>query len=322
MGTTRETWQEVVWTPREREVIELIGRGRTNSQIADELGVSFATAKWHVSEVISKLGVSSREEVADYWREQRGIAARWRRLGRALAMAPVLKIGFGGTAAAGLGVGMLVAGGWVTGGGIGRAFPLDDGTPVAEVTKDSTAAGTSPIPFETPVRPPREPGQSYPATCPQAGPSPLLCAYDHYPQLAAADKGGCELSGATLTSGYYAQADMSHCDLSGTTWDNPFMNDASMAGADLRGASITGGTFAMGNFEGADLRGSVFINTQLQEANFTNADLEDVRFEVSSDVGTPADRLVGARWMNTTCPDGSNSDDEDGDGYTCLSNLK
>ncbi len=53
-----------ILTPREWEVLALLRRGLSNREIADELGISLAGAKFHVSEIISKLGVSSREEAA------------------------------------------------------------------------------------------------------------------------------------------------------------------------------------------------------------------------------------------------------------------
>jgi two-component system, NarL family, response regulator LiaR len=49
-------------TAREREVLALIVRGMTNPQIAARLVVSRATAKAHVSNVLSKLGVANRAE--------------------------------------------------------------------------------------------------------------------------------------------------------------------------------------------------------------------------------------------------------------------
>lgn len=50
-------------TPRERQVAELIVRGYTNPQIAAELTITRETTKTHVSNILSKLGVSSRYEV-------------------------------------------------------------------------------------------------------------------------------------------------------------------------------------------------------------------------------------------------------------------
>lgn len=61
-------------TPREQDVLALIREGLTNEQIAARLGIGFETAKTHVSQIISKLGVSTREEAAQ-WRE--GERRRW-----------------------------------------------------------------------------------------------------------------------------------------------------------------------------------------------------------------------------------------------------
>lgn len=49
-------------TAREREVLALMVKGLTNPQIAERLVVSRATAKAHVSNVLSKLGASNRAE--------------------------------------------------------------------------------------------------------------------------------------------------------------------------------------------------------------------------------------------------------------------
>ena len=55
--------------PRERDVLPLIVKGWTNRQIADSLFISENTAGVHVSNILGKLGVSTRTEAA-------GIAAR------------------------------------------------------------------------------------------------------------------------------------------------------------------------------------------------------------------------------------------------------
>ena len=50
------------WTPRQREVLDLIADGKSNQQLADTLGISLDGAKWHMREILSKLDVDTREE--------------------------------------------------------------------------------------------------------------------------------------------------------------------------------------------------------------------------------------------------------------------
>ena len=51
-------------TAREREVLLLLAAGHTNPGIATELFISPKTASVHVSNILAKLGVSSRVEAA------------------------------------------------------------------------------------------------------------------------------------------------------------------------------------------------------------------------------------------------------------------
>ncbi|MEZ5217576.1 MAG: LuxR C-terminal-related transcriptional regulator [Ilumatobacteraceae bacterium] len=58
-------------TPREREVAALVSEGLTNGQLAERLYISRKTASVHVSNILAKLRMSTRSEIAAWWvREQ------------------------------------------------------------------------------------------------------------------------------------------------------------------------------------------------------------------------------------------------------------
>jgi DNA-binding NarL/FixJ family response regulator len=60
-------------TEREREVLALVARGKSNREIADALVISERTARTHVSNVLGKLGLASRTQAA-LWAIREGIA--------------------------------------------------------------------------------------------------------------------------------------------------------------------------------------------------------------------------------------------------------
>jgi DNA-binding NarL/FixJ family response regulator len=53
-------------TPREHEILELIGEGLTNQEIAAHLVIEVGTVKNHVHSILQKLDVTSREDAAAY----------------------------------------------------------------------------------------------------------------------------------------------------------------------------------------------------------------------------------------------------------------
>lgn len=58
-------------TEREREVLKLVARGDSNTQISQKLDINLGTAKFHVSNIIKKLKAENRTEAVKIAQEQR-----------------------------------------------------------------------------------------------------------------------------------------------------------------------------------------------------------------------------------------------------------
>ena len=56
-------------TDREREILAMIARGRSNQEIADDLVVSLKTVRNHVSNIFAKLQVADRAQAMDVARK-------------------------------------------------------------------------------------------------------------------------------------------------------------------------------------------------------------------------------------------------------------
>jgi DNA-binding NarL/FixJ family response regulator len=53
-------------TPREREVLHLIGQGATNREIANQLYIAEGTVKTHVTHMLNRLHLRNRAQLAIY----------------------------------------------------------------------------------------------------------------------------------------------------------------------------------------------------------------------------------------------------------------
>jgi DNA-binding NarL/FixJ family response regulator len=60
-------------TSREREVARLVAQGKSNRAIADELVVGVSTVEAHITHIFTKLGFSSRAQIAA-WAVDKGLA--------------------------------------------------------------------------------------------------------------------------------------------------------------------------------------------------------------------------------------------------------
>ena len=54
--------EDLKLTPREKEILELLVKGRLYKEIASDLGIGFATVHTHLQSVYSKLHVRTRTE--------------------------------------------------------------------------------------------------------------------------------------------------------------------------------------------------------------------------------------------------------------------
>ena len=261
-------------TEREAEIARLVSDGLTNAEIADRLGITFATAKWHVSQVLSKLGVESREAVADRLAQVRdrrspptkswpawGLAGVLKPLGIAAAVVPVAVVAAGAVAVFAM-----------RGGDDGEAATF-----LAEATATQTAAAPTLAPGQKPPAPPPVPRRITPE------PQPHTCDW----QAAQAnmnggpiDHSGCDFSGLNLREHpmMWNMAVLRDANLSEGTFAGTF-GDADFSGANLRGAQFVQSVFGGTNFAGADLTGADFTNSILNDGDFTGATCPD---------GTPA----------------------------------
>jgi uncharacterized protein YjbI with pentapeptide repeats len=170
-----------------------------------------------------------------------------------------------------------------------------------------------------------------------------------------ADLAFCDLRGADLVGADLRGADLSYADLTGAvTFGWRPVEIAPPVAACPAGAISTGGCpaeasgagrcggrpFAPGwrrlpatvpsatpvecwvagniELESARLVGARLAGADLRHANLRYADL---RFADLAGADLTGADLTGATWSSSTCPDGSDSEALDGDGFTCLGNL-
>ena len=138
-------------TPREADVLALLREGLTNGQIARRLDVSPDAAKYHVSQIIAKLGVRNRYQAA-VWPERppwwaaalAPLGLGWRKISSG-PLAAALALGAAVLVAAG--IGLLVWGLLRTSGGSERADVAAAGASVGDLLacyREDTTPAESP----------------------------------------------------------------------------------------------------------------------------------------------------------------------------------
>ncbi|MCM2605943.1 response regulator transcription factor [Rossellomorea marisflavi] len=66
LSTRKETPPTHSLTPRELSITKLVGEGKTNKEIADQLFLSLGTVKNHISQILQKLELRDRTQLAIY----------------------------------------------------------------------------------------------------------------------------------------------------------------------------------------------------------------------------------------------------------------
>ena len=123
------------------------------------------------------------------------------------------------------------------------------------------------------------------------------------------------LTRAILSCGSPNQVDcakLDHANLSGANLHQTRLSGASLNYANLSGAFM--GSAVLGNTSLMGQTSREHINAILHETDLRLADLRGAEIFNVDGIGTVI-------WSNTVCPDGTNSNDNDGDGFTCETNL-
>jgi DNA-binding NarL/FixJ family response regulator len=69
LATGSEPSAETQLTPREEEILRLVAQGKTNQDIANELFISGATVKFHMTNILNKLHLQNRAQVVAFAHE-------------------------------------------------------------------------------------------------------------------------------------------------------------------------------------------------------------------------------------------------------------
>jgi uncharacterized protein YjbI with pentapeptide repeats len=123
-----------------------------------------------------------------------------------------------------------------------------------------------------------------------------------------------DLRGANLYFAFFRGGD-----LSGANFSNQYMSSVDFESAILQNAVFTGSFLFGVDMRNSDLRGADLSFTSLAYVSLDNADFREATL-LGAERGDGVN-LSTVIWGNTTCADGSNSDDNDGDNFTCEGNF-
>jgi uncharacterized protein YjbI with pentapeptide repeats len=141
--------------------------------------------------------------------------------------------------------------------------------------------------------------------------------------LSGRDLSGLDLSGANLVLADLDYANLSYANLSGALLSQATLELANLSGATLMSANLERAHLYDTNLSGANLSAAYLLGAGLNRANLSGANLSGAFLDFASFLRADLSgaNLSGAWWNQTTCPDDTNSEYNDGDGKTCLNNL-
>jgi sugar lactone lactonase YvrE/DNA-binding CsgD family transcriptional regulator len=137
-------WARAPWQPSaaQRRVLEGVAAGDSNPTIAQRLGLSPETVKWHVSELLAETGCADRAELAAWWQDTQQARVGGRAYPLALLLAAAALLVAAVTLAAGLVVLFVAPSGARSASHARRAVAAPTATPPSA---EGTPAPTAPL---------------------------------------------------------------------------------------------------------------------------------------------------------------------------------
>lgn len=133
--------------------------------------------------------------------------------------------------------------------------------------------------------------------------------------------GGINFEQSNLYGVVFSYADLRGANFTGTNLSSAVFNQTLLLGASFQGAKLQAAfinaDLSKIDFTSTDLTGVDFQSSKLSQADFTNANLSGS--DMSHVQGADTANFSGVIWVNTVCPDITNSTDHD---YTCIGHLK
>ncbi len=163
----------------------------------------------------------------------------------------------------------------------------------------------------------------------------LKDAYFVDTSLAGAQLNDANLAGAVLTGANLTSATLTNSNLNDANFANANLTKANLTLVNLTGATLTGATLTGANLTGANLTGADLTSATLTGANLALVNLSGVNLSnanlngaslalvdlaganlsgatLTGATGLKQSTLKNVVWSNTTCPDGTNSNNDSG----------